>query len=147
MTFPSTSPPLNSEKRIRPVISCLLKNKDEILILKRSCQVGSFQGYWSCISGYMEKEEDPLETAYREVFEETKIPKEEISNHFLDGPFYSEAEDVVFEAHWVLMETKIKRIVLDWEHESCQWINSKKIPDVKVVPWLPTLIKYLLAKA
>ena len=147
MTFPSTSPPLNSEKRIRPVISCLLKNKDEILILKRSCQVGSFQGYWSCISGYMEKEEDPLETAYREVFEETKIPKEEISNHLLDGPFYSEAEDVVFEAHWVLMETKIKRIVLDWEHESCQWINSKKIPDVKVVPWLPTLIKYLLAKA
>lgn len=147
MTFPSTSPPLNSEKRIRPVISCLLKHKDEILILKRSCQVGSFQGYWSCISGYMEKEEDPLETAYREVFEETKIPKEEISNHLLDGPFYSEAEDVVFEAHWVLMETKIKRIVLDWEHESYQWINSKKIPDVKVVPWLPTLIKYLLAKA
>ena len=62
-------------------------------------------------------------------------------------PFYSEAADVVFEAHWVLMETKIKRIVLDWEHEDCQWINSKKIPMEKVVPWLPTLIEYLLAKA
>ena len=147
MTLPSTSPPSNTPKRIRPVISCLLKHKDEILILKRSKLVGSFQGYWSCISGYMEKEEDPVETAYREVLEETRMPKEEISNHLLEGPFYSEAADVVFVAHWVLMETKIKRVVLDWEHDDCQWINSKKIPMEKVVPWLPTLIEYLLAKA
>jgi 8-oxo-dGTP pyrophosphatase MutT (NUDIX family) len=147
MTLPLTSPPSNTPKRIRPVISCLLKHKDEILILKRSKHVGSFQGYWSCISGYIEKEEDPLETAYREVFEETRMPRKEISNHFLEGPFYSEAEDVVFEAHWVLMETRIKRIVLDWEHEAYQWINSKKFSKEKVVPWLPTLIEYLLTKA
>jgi hypothetical protein len=75
------------------------------------------------------------------------MPRKEISNHFLEGPFYSEAEDVVFEAHWVLMETRIKRIVLDWEHEAYQWINSKKFSKEKVVPWLPTLIEYLLTKA
>ena len=143
MSLPPTSHPQNSDKRLRPVISCLLKNEDEILILKRSKHVGSFQGYWSCISGYLEEGEDPLQTAYREVIEETQVTKEKITSHTYAGPFYPEAEDVIFEAHWFLLETTTKEITLDWEHDLCQWINPKNLFDYKVVPWLPTLIDHL----
>ena len=76
MNLPPTNPPTSTKKAICPVISCLLKHEQQILILKRSKLVGSFQGYWSCVSGYLEKGEEPLKTAYREVFEETKIMKQ-----------------------------------------------------------------------
>jgi len=56
-------------KPLKRVVSALLSKDDFLLILERSCQVGSFQGYWSCISGYIEEGEDPLKTALREVGE------------------------------------------------------------------------------
>ena len=143
MSLPPTTPPQNSHKRLIPVISCLLKNGADILILKRSKNVGSFQGYWSCISGYLEKGEDPLQTSYREVFEETQVTKDKIASHTYAGPFYPEAEDVIFETHWFLLESKTKEITTDWEHDLCEWIKPQNLIDYKVVPWLPTLIDHL----
>ena len=143
MSLPPTTLPQNSHKRLIPVISCLLKNGADILILKRSKHVGSFQGYWSCISGYLEKGEDPLQTAYREVFEETQVTKDKIASHTYAGPFYPEAEEVIFEAHWFLLESKTKEITTDWEHDLCKWIKPQNLFDYKVVPWLPNLIDHL----
>ena len=146
MSLPPNSLPKDSNKIVRQVISCLLKNGDDILILKRSKLVGSFQGYWSCISGYLEKGEDPLQTAYREVFEETRIHDKCISKHTYAGPFYPETQEVIFETHWFLLETKTKKITLDWEHEECRWVHHQNLPKVNTVPWLPTLIDHLFAK-
>ena len=88
--------------------------------------MGSFQGYWSCISGYLEKGEDPLQTAYREVFEETQIKEVPNWKSTYAGPFYPEAEDVIFETHWFLLESNTKEITLDWEHDECQMdLNTK----------------------
>ena len=92
MNLPPTNPPTSTKKAFCPVISCLLKHEQQILILKRSKLVGSFQGYWSCISGYLEKGEEPLKTAYREVFEETKIKTSDLSKVANAGPFYPETE-------------------------------------------------------
>ena len=61
------------DKPRKRVVSTLLRKDEHFLILQRSSLVGSYQGYWSCISGYMEEEEDPLKTALREVTEETRI--------------------------------------------------------------------------
>ena len=145
MSLPPKLPPLDSDKRVRAVISCLLKNGDDILVLKRSEHVGSFQGYWSCISGYLEKGEDPLQTAFREVFEETQIQEDQISKHTYAGPFYPEAGEVVFEAHWFLLETKTKEVTLDWEHDACKWVNRENLPQ-SMVPWLPTLVDHLFTQ-
>jgi 8-oxo-dGTP pyrophosphatase MutT (NUDIX family) len=146
MSLPPTSPPPSTNKKIRPVISCLLKHGQEVLILKRSKHVGSFQGYWSCISGYLEAGEDPQHTAYREVFEETQLQESTILETIYAGPFYPEADDVIFETHWFLLETNTKEITLDWEHDECRWVIPEKFSDYQVVPWLPTLTDHLFAK-
>ena len=78
--------------------------------------------------------------------EETQIKEDQIASHTYAGPFYPEAEDVIFEAHWFLLESKTKEITLDWEHDECQWIEYQKLPKQSVVPWLPTLIEHLFAK-
>jgi 8-oxo-dGTP pyrophosphatase MutT (NUDIX family) len=146
MSLPPSSPPRSSSKKIRPVISCLLKHGKEILILKRSKHVGSFQGFWSCISGYLEAGEDPQQTAYREVFEETQLPESVMTKTTYAGPFYPEAEDVIFETHWFLLETNLKKITLDWEHDEYRWISPEELSNYQIIPWLPTLTDHLFAK-
>lgn len=69
------------------------------LILERSCQVGSFQGYWSCIFGYIEEGEDPLKTALREVGEETGIREDSLNLLSREGPNHIETENLIFESY------------------------------------------------
>ena len=147
MNLPPTNPPTSTKKAFCPVISCLLKHEQQILILKRSKLVGSFQGYWSCVSGYLEKGEEPLKTAYREVFEETKIKRSDLSKVANAGPFYPETEEVIFKAHWFLLETRNKEINLDWEHDSYDWIDLNNLKNYKVVPGLLGMVSCLFHRA
>ena len=59
--------------QINDVVSSILLYNDQILILKRSNSVKSFQGRWSGVSGYLEGIEDPLYRAYIEIKEETGL--------------------------------------------------------------------------
>ena len=62
------------------VVTCILMNdKGEILILKRSDKVGTYRGLWSGVSGYVEEDEEPYETAVKEIREETGFKEENIS--------------------------------------------------------------------
>jgi len=40
--------------RERNVVTCFLKSGSEILILRRSEQVGTYQGKWAGVSGYID---------------------------------------------------------------------------------------------
>jgi 8-oxo-dGTP pyrophosphatase MutT (NUDIX family) len=143
MSLPSSSPPPSSNKKIRRVISCLLQHNQKILILKRSKKVGSFQGYWSCISGYLEKGEDPKETAYREIGEETSKESSTISCIQSAGPFYSEVPEVIFESYWFLFKCEDPKVKLDWEHDHHLWISPQQVKKYRTVPWFETMIKTL----
>ena len=51
------------------VVTCLLENNGEILILKRSEEVGTYQELWGGVAGFVEEDEDPRETAVKEIKE------------------------------------------------------------------------------
>ena len=143
MEMPSDTPPANSAKPFNRVISSLVLHEGKFLILKRSKFVGSFQGYWSCISGFLEKGEEPLETALREISEETQKKRASLTLLKSAGPFYSEIPAVIFESHWFLFESEDKDICLDWEHDEIKWIKPDEIVKFKTVPWLENMIKIL----
>ena len=107
-TLPSQTPD-RPEKSRKRVVSALLRKDDFFLILERSTQVGSYQGYWSCVSGFVERDEDPLETALREVTEETGISKDSLSLLSQDGPNIAETETLVFESYWFLFDSSIHK--------------------------------------
>ena len=56
---------------VRSVATSFLTYRGKILVLKRSGKVGSYQGAWAGVSGYVEEDEQPLDTALKEVEEET----------------------------------------------------------------------------
>ena len=63
------------EKR---VVTCFLESENKILILRRSEQVGSYQGRWAGVSGYIEAETTADEQALVEIEEETSLNGEDL---------------------------------------------------------------------
>jgi len=56
----------------RPVVTAFLRHQGRILIVRRSALVGSYQGLWSAISGYLE-DATPYAQVLREIHEETSL--------------------------------------------------------------------------
>ena len=60
------------------VVSCILVKEGKILLLQRSQEVGTYKGLWGGITGFVEPDETPLQTAIKEIYEETKISEHDI---------------------------------------------------------------------
>ena len=61
------------------VVSCVVMDeKGNILILKRSDKVRTYKGCWSGVAGYIEKDEHPIDTAYKELSEEVKLERDDV---------------------------------------------------------------------
>ncbi len=123
---------------IRSVATSFLTYRGKILILKRSAKVGSYQGAWAGVSGYIEEGEQPLDTALKEVEEETglKIGKEALLRVGEPLPTYDKGKDVLWLVHPFLFKAPSDKVRLDWEHETYAWIKPKEIKWYNTVPRL-----------
>ncbi len=122
------------EKR---VVTCFLESDGEILILRRSEQVGSYQGRWAGVSGYIETTAD--EQALVETEEETSLCGEALKLVKRGKPLLIEDErlGVKWTVHPYLFHIKDRsKIKIDWEHKETRWIDPKDIGNYQTVPML-----------
>lgn len=123
------------------VVSCFIKKDDRILILKRSRNVKTYKGKWATVSGYVEKNEKPEQTALKEIREETGVEAELIRK----GKIVHVKDD---EGNWFvhpfLFETKSDNIKIDWEHVEYKWIKLEEIKNYDTVPMLKESLENVL---
>ena len=136
---------MNKKKGIL-VATSILKNRNKILILKRSEKVGSFQGYWSGCSGYVEENETPRETSLKEIREETGITEKQLKLLVVGIVHRIEKETGIWLIHPYLYETTKKEIKLDWENDEFAWIKKEELKKYKFVPELDKVIEGLFEK-
>jgi PncC family amidohydrolase len=122
---------------VKNVVTCFIRYIDKVLIVKRSQSVGTYQGFWSGISGYMEQE--PLNQAYTEMIEETSLNYDDVRLIRKGMPF--EVMDENLNRKWIiypfLFETLSKnKVKIDWENIEKRWIKPAEIDDFKTVPGL-----------
>ncbi len=60
------------------VVTCFLRRGTQVLILKRSQGVKTNKGKWAGVSGYVEVDETPIQTAYKELEEEVTAKPDQI---------------------------------------------------------------------
>jgi len=65
--------------RSTKIVTSFIKNNNKLLILKRSDKVKSMKGLWSGVSGIIEGNENPLDRAKIEIFEEVGIVENKIT--------------------------------------------------------------------
>ena len=122
------------EKR---VVTCFLESDGKILILRRSGQVGTYQGRWAGVSGYIEKMAD--EQALVEINEETGLGEEDVELMKRGKPLVIKDEKlgVKWVVHPYLFQIKDRdKIKIDWEHKETKWIDPKDIDSYQTVPKL-----------
>ena len=129
--------------RAREVVSCLVQSYGKTLILKRSQEVGSWQGKWAAVSGYIEEGETPMETAFKEIREELSVANPTLVRK--GPPLVTRKEGIVWISHPFLFnlsggESEIK---IDWEHSDYRWIELSELPGFDIVPGLVRMISAL----
>ncbi len=128
-------------KEVR-VVTCILRFNGRILIMKRSHKVSTNQGMWAGVSGYIEEGEHPLQTARKEVSEETGIADFELvkSGEMLrvrSGPRLWCIHPFLFDIH-------SPEVTIDWEHTDYRWIDPCDIDDDATVPGFQLVLKSIL---
>lgn len=59
--------------RWAPVINCVVKHQDKILLVKRSKELNLYPGYWNGISGFLDDQRSLTEKVEEEIKEELGI--------------------------------------------------------------------------
>jgi 8-oxo-dGTP diphosphatase len=124
------------------VVTCFLLRRspggDEVLLLRRSQQVGTYRGRWAGVSGYLE-ETEPLAQAYREIEEEVGLGPDGVTLLRAGEPL------VVVDAeagrrwtvHPFLFEVRPDaQVRVDWEHTEARWVRPDEISAFETVPQL-----------
>ena len=120
------------------VVTCFVMDTfGKLLLLRRSGQVGSYQGKWAGVSGYLEAA--PEEQAYTELAEETGLSRGDVSLEAVGEPL--EVEDAAMDRRWVIHPFRFTvhdpgNVRLDWEHTELRWIDSSEMSSYPTVPGL-----------
>lgn len=130
----------------REVVTSFLRNRGELLLVRRSNRVGSYQGLWSGISGFLE-DATPLQQAMREVFEETGVAGSLIHLIAVGAPL--EVRDYEQQMCWVvhpfLFEIDDRdEVRLDWENTEMCWVTAEQLQDFQTVPQLAEALRHCL---
>ena len=126
---------MTNELPEKHVVTCFLECDARILILRRSEMVGSFQGRWAGVSGYVEKTAD--EQTLIEIEEETGLHREELELVRKGDPLEAEDEGIKWVVHPYLFRVKERsKVKIDWEHNKIRWIKPGDIDNYETVPML-----------
>jgi isopentenyldiphosphate isomerase len=131
--------------RWAPVMNCVLKYKNKILIVQRSKDVGFYPGYWNGVSAFLDDEKSLKQKIQEELKEELGMARGNILNFHLGEIYHEEA--IKYKKTWivhpVLVEVTTDKIRLDWEAKSHKWVKLREIKGLKLLPGFLEVLKKL----
>jgi translation initiation factor 2B subunit (eIF-2B alpha/beta/delta family) len=119
-----------------PVVTCVLRNGAEVLLLRRSDAVGSYPGLWGGVAGHAEG--DPDAAARAEVREETGIDPDTLAFVRAGDPFEVRDEGGEWLVHPYLFDCPTRAVELDWETDRYEWVPPTELLRRETVPELWT---------
>ncbi len=130
------------------VVTCILESEGKILILRRSEKVGTYQGRWAGVAGFIES--DPDTQALTEIREETTLQPPDVVLVRKNEPI--PIEDKALGRKWVIYPylfhvNRPGKITLDWEHTDMKWIDPREIDGFVTVPGLKNVIEAVYHEA
>ena len=127
------------------VVTCFLESDGKILLLRRSRQVGSYQGKWAGVSGYVESLPD--KQALIEIYEEVDLDTDDI--RLLKTGASLVIDDKELETRWVVHPFLFhvndpEKVKIDWEHREYKWVVPSDIDKYDTVPGLRNTLERVL---
>ena len=131
--------------RWAPVINCVVKHKDKILIVQRSTELNFYPEYWNGISGFLDDSRDIEEKVRDELKEEAGIEEKDITSIHPGKIFHQDepAYKKTWIVHPVLVEVATDNVVLDWEAQDYKWIEIKEAKNFNLLPGFDKVLEIL----
>lgn len=121
-----------------PVVTCFVMDREgKLLILRRGGRVGTYQGRWAGVAGYLEA--SPVEQAYTELSEEVGLAPGDVTLLAQGEPL--QVVDAELDRKWIVHPFLFRvenpsRVRLDWEHAEARWIDPTDLESYPTVPGL-----------
>lgn len=104
----------------------IFDNKGNILIIKRTKTAPAKPNAWDLPGGAIEFGEDPIESIYREIKEETSLGVKDLC------PFDITSKVDENDEFWVTIAYRAKaesnEVKLSFEHDDFKWVTPEKFP-------------------
>lgn len=113
-------------------VNAVVLNKKRVLLLKRiSLPFIIHPGYWAFVSGAKKKNENYLETAYREVEEETGIKRNDLKLLLKGGniTIMDDRRATKWTNRLFVFGSKGKKVRLNIENTSYKWVSLKGLEE------------------
>lgn len=124
------------------VVAGIVKNKDKLLLLKKSPTDYNYPNRWSFCSGYIKEFESAEDTVLREIRKETCLNAKIIKK----GSLFK-VDDKNNKKSWVIMpflcRASSRKVKLDHENVEFRWVYYSDIRKYPVVPGLRKDLKVL----
>ncbi len=143
MTVEVQSPQLVEPTGLRgQTVAVVLTWRGRIGLFKRSAGVGSDQGRWHCVTGFLDAGRSPIEQAATELHEETGLTVADLA--FLNpGPVLDLPDERggSWLVHVFRADTEQRRLQLNWEHDAYRWVLPQRLGrfDARVT-WLDQVL-------
>ena len=128
----------------RAVVTCFLRNRGDVLLLRRSDAVGSYAGLWGGVAGHVAtdagEERTPEAAARAEIREETGIDDAAVTLAE-DGEPFTLADDelgIRWQIHPFCFDCVTRTVETDWETDEWAWVAPTEILRRETVPALWT---------
>ncbi len=132
--------------RYAPVINCVVRSEDKILIVRRSDEVGFYPGYWNGISGFLDDDRDVKEKVKAELKEEIGLTEDHIKAITVGSIFHQEepAYNKTWIVHPVLVDVDADEIELDWEAREHRWVSPAELDEYDLLPGFDRVVEIVL---
>lgn len=122
-----------------PVVTVFLRNRGEVLLLRRSADVDSYPGRWGAVAGHVE-DADPVGSALSEIEEETRLQEQDVTQVRQGTSFTVDDEErgTRWVVHPFLFDTETRSIKTNWETDKSEWVSPTTILRRDTVPDLWT---------
>ncbi len=132
---------------IAPVLNCIVRRGEEILLLKRSERVSAYGGFWHTVAGFLDTPGQSVRAqAIQELNEELGLTPGSLKTLSLlpSFPVYDAQLRRVWRIYPVRAEVEgDPPIQLDWEHTEYRWVRREDLPRYQTIPSLAHVLVHV----
>ncbi|MFB6091217.1 MAG: NUDIX domain-containing protein, partial [Halobellus sp.] len=119
------------------VVTCFVRERGAVLLTRRSDAVGTYQGRWAGVSGYVEGDPDDAGAdAWRELREETGLTDAHLELVRAGETLAVDDAEGSFTVHPFLFESDTRDVTPNEELAATEWVDPTAIRDRETVPRL-----------
>lgn len=126
-----------------PRTLCFVVNEDAVLLMKRAAHKRVFPNQYNGLGGHIERDEDPLNSAKREIHEECGLKLEDVQLRAVYNIDAGEDTGIVLLVFVAFSDTR--HVVDDSDEGTLYWIPIDQILDYDLVEDLPLILPRVLA--